>query len=107
MNETTDAARRRLLKNAAIGTVLLPLAFSRAGTAFAAAAPLLAATDPVAKSLNYTEDATKSATAKKGSHCGNCALYQGAAGSTEGGCAIFAGKDVKATGVCDSWSPKA
>jgi len=106
MNEKIDSHRRRLLVNAALGAVVLPLVVSPLGAALAAA-PLLSPDDATAKSLEYVEDASKSKSAKKGSHCGNCALYQGAAGSTQGGCAVFPGKEVKATGVCDSWTPKA
>lgn len=106
MNEKIDSHRRRLLMNAAVGAVMVPLALSSLSKALAAA-PLLSPDDATAKSLEYVEDASKSTSAKKGSHCGSCALYQGAAGSTQGGCAIFPGKEVKATGVCDSWTPKA
>ncbi|MDB5985305.1 MAG: twin-arginine translocation pathway signal protein [Nevskia sp.] len=105
MNGKTDLSRRRLLKNVATGAVLLPLAATQFGTAFAAD-PLVTPDDPTAKALKYVEDASKFSGAKPGSHCGNCSLYQGAAGSAQGGCAIFPGKQVKAAGLCASWVAK-
>jgi len=106
MDGKINVSRRRLLKNVATGAVLLPLASTQFGAAFAAD-PLVAADDPTGKALKYVEDASKFAGAKPGAHCGNCALYQGAAGSAQGGCAIFPGKQVKAAGLCASWAPKA
>lgn len=106
MNGKTDLSRRRLLKNVATGAVLLPLAATQFGNAFAAD-PLVTSDDPTAKALKYVEDASKFVGGKPGSRCANCSLYQGAAGSTQGGCAIFPGKQVKAAGLCASWAAKA
>ena len=55
---------------------------------------MVAPTDPQAVALGYVADASKVDKAKypkfvAGSHCGNCALYQGAAGSAAGACALL------------------
>ncbi|HTC15301.1 MAG TPA: high-potential iron-sulfur protein [Steroidobacteraceae bacterium] len=100
-----DQSRRRLLRNVAMGVALVPLASLR--QARAAGAPLVTTDDPTAKTLKYVSDASKSPDAKPGSHCGTCQLYQGAAGSTQGPCLLFPGKEVMATGWCQSWTAKA
>ncbi|HLY51966.1 MAG TPA: high-potential iron-sulfur protein [Steroidobacteraceae bacterium] len=101
-----DQSRRRLLKNVALGALLIPVAAAPWRTARAADLPPVSTDDPTAKALKYTPDASKAADAKPGSKCGNCALYQGAAGSAQGGCLLFPGKAVKATGWCSSWTLK-
>jgi len=106
MKPPVDQSRRQLLRNVALGTLLLPIAVAPFTTARAADLPLVAADDPTAKALKYTSDASKSADAKPNSRCANCALYQGAAGSAQGGCLLFPGKAVKATGWCSSWTLK-
>ena len=106
MKHDIDPSRRRLLAHAAFGVVLLPLAALPLRCAQAADAPLVTADDATAKAVSYVDDAAKSKTAKPGSKCANCALYQGAAGSTQGGCPIFPGKSVKSTGWCSSWTAK-
>jgi High potential iron-sulfur protein len=88
MMHAFDESRRRLLKRITLGAALLPLALRRSQ---AANAPLVTEDDP---------------TAKPGSHCGNCQLYQGTAGSAQGGCQLFPGKQVKSAGWCSSWTPK-
>lgn len=106
MQHPFDPSRRRLLKNAAVSLALIPVVAAPLRAAVAADAPLVAADDPTAKAVSYVEDATKSKTAKPGSKCAGCALYQGAAGSAQGGCPIFPGKSVKASGWCSSWTAK-
>jgi hypothetical protein len=103
MTNAFDESRRRLLKKVALGTALLPLAVRQSN---AADAPLVTDDDPTAKALKYVADASKASGAKPGSHCGNCQLYQGTAGSAQGGCLLFPGKQVKSTGWCSSWTPK-
>jgi hypothetical protein len=107
MTHETDESRRRWLKQAAAGAILIPLGTLSMHAAVAADGPLVAADDPTAKALNYVDDAAKSKTAKPGNKCATCALYQGAAGSAQGPCPIFPGKSVKATGWCNSWAAKA
>jgi High potential iron-sulfur protein len=100
-----DQSRRQLLRNVALGTLLLPIAAAPLPAA-AAELPLLTPDDPTAKTLKYTSDASKSTDAKPGSKCATCMLYQGAAGSAQGGCLLFPGKAVKSTGWCSSWTQK-
>lgn len=78
----------------------------------AADLPKLAVDDPTAKALGYVAsagklDAAKEAAFKKGSTCGNCALYQAA--QEKGGfapCAAFPGKTVAKAGWCRAWAAK-
>ncbi|HSY05996.1 MAG TPA: high-potential iron-sulfur protein [Steroidobacteraceae bacterium] len=106
MKPVIDKSRRRLLRNVALGVVLIPIARVPLEVAGAADAPLVTADDPTAKALKYTPDASKSTDAKPGSKCANCRLYQGAADSAQGGCLLFPGKQVKAAGWCASWTAK-
>jgi High potential iron-sulfur protein len=106
MTQRIDESRRRLLRNVTLGMVLLPVA-AEPLAALAADLPLVTPNDPVAKALQYVEDASKASAAKPGSKCANCKNYQGAANSTQGGCLIFPGKSVKASGWCLSWVAKA
>ncbi len=105
MKDAIDECRRRLLKNVALGMVLMPIAGAPLTAAAAADAPLVTADDPLGKALKYVSDASKSADAKPGSTCTNCKLYQGA-GPVQGGCLLFPGKSVKSAGWCVSWTAK-
>lgn len=96
-------SRRRLLQRLALGALFAPGA---ARTALAASAPLLSVSAPQAQAVRYVEDARNAKGASPGSSCANCALYQGAAGSSQGPCQLFPGKDVKAAGWCSSWAPQ-
>jgi hypothetical protein len=78
----------------------------------ATAQPMVAETDPQAKSLGYVADAAKVDKAKfprfaATQNCANCALYQAKAGAASGGCGIFPGKQVAAKGWCSAWAKKA
>ena len=80
--------------------------------ALAADMPHLAESDPTAKALGYTEDAskvdkTKFPAFKPGAHCSTCNFFQGKAADAYGPCQIFPGKAVAAKGWCASHSPKA
>ena len=66
--------------------------------------------DPQAAALGYVADASKADKAKyknfvAGSHCGNCALYQGKA-EPQGACPLFQGKLVANAGWCSAWAKK-
>jgi len=106
MTHKTNETRRRLLKQAVLGAALIPFGGMTMRSAAAADLPLVTVDDPTAKALSYVEDASKSKTAKPGSKCATCSLYQGASGSTQGPCPIFPGKSVKASGWCSSWTAK-
>jgi hypothetical protein len=107
MKPFINESRRQLLKKVTLGAALMPLAGLGIRAAFAADAPLVTEDDPTAQALKYVSDAGKATGAKPGSKCATCALYQGAAGSSQGPCQIFPGKSVKAAGWCTSWSAKA
>jgi len=106
MKQVIDESRRRLLKSFTLGVALVPIATIPLRAAIAADLPFVTADDPTAKSLKYVTDASKAPDAKPGSKCGNCSLYQGAAGSAQGGCLLFPGKAVNSTGWCSSWTAK-
>ncbi|HET9388790.1 MAG TPA: high-potential iron-sulfur protein [Steroidobacteraceae bacterium] len=74
--------------------------------------PPVTDSDPTAKALGYTDDASKVDKSKfpsfkPGSKCANCNFFQGKAGDARGPCQIFPGKSVNANGWCASHSPKA
>lgn len=75
----------------------------------APALPKLPLTDPQAKALAYTEDATKvkHAAYKPGSDCANCMLYKGAPKDAYGPCTLFPKHSVAAKGWCAGWVKKA
>ena len=112
--------RRDFLKNILGGSgalIAAPALLStlQASQAFAerrAAGPksdLVDVKDPVAKSVGYEEDFSKSKVAK-GSKCSTCSLYVKAAnqnGKEAGTCAIFPKKFVYGDGYCKSWAKKA
>ena len=100
----SEYSRRVVLRRIAVG---LSLASLGAGVRESrAAAPLVSPGSPEAKAVKYTEDAKTEKAAEAGNTCANCALYQGADGSTQGGCQLFPGKEVKAAGWCSSWAPQ-
>lgn len=106
MKDLTSPARRRLLRTIVLGAPLAALGVEPRARAAAAAAPLLDAASPEARAVKYVEDASRASGASAGSTCANCALYEGALGSTQGACQLFRGKDVRAGGWCNSWAPQ-
>ena len=73
--------------------------------------PLMDEKDPAAAALGYVNNATSADKAKypkyaDGQNCGNCALYQGAAGSAQGGCPLYPGKNVAAVAWCSGYAKK-
>jgi hypothetical protein len=72
--------------------------------------PHLDPSDPTAKALGYSDDATKVDKTKfpaykAGAKCSTCNFFQGTTGY--GPCQIFPGKAVNSNGWCASHSPKA
>jgi High potential iron-sulfur protein len=102
----TRVSRRTVLQRLALGVSLAGGAAVALRSALAASAPLLSVSAPEAKAVKYVEDAKQAKGATAGSNCANCALYQGAYGSTQGPCQLFPGKEVKASGWCSSWAPQ-
>ena len=103
MNEPNNPGRRALLKRAALGLSMTPLALAGAPVALGASAPLISEQDPAAQAVHYVEDASRAKNAVAGADCSNCSIY-GAAGADQGTCTLFPGKLVKAAGWCSSWS---
>jgi hypothetical protein len=95
-NQSHDKGRRAILKGL-VGIPVLAIAGFQSTASYAA---MVAADDPTAKALAYTD---KSTTA--GKSCSNCMLFQGGAAAS-GPCPIFPGKEVAATGWCKSWAAK-
>jgi hypothetical protein len=108
---TQSFSRRDALKQVML--LLGAAAAVRSGQSAQAAAdlPHVDASDSMAKSLGYHDDA-KSVDAKAfpmykaGSACSNCLQYPGAAGQAYGPCNIFAGKAVNANGWCQVYVKK-
>lgn len=109
-------ARRDFLKNVMMGLVGLP-ALVVAGVSFAAKI-LVPDTDPVAKALNYTHDASKATLrtkekmgiAAKDQLCSNCSFFIADGeldGAKVGKCTMITTGLVKAGGWCNSWTKKA
>jgi hypothetical protein len=108
-NRRPEQSRRNFLALAGV-TGAAVLAGVR--PALAADLPHLAESDPTAKALGYTEDAskvdkTKFPALKPGAHCATCNFFQGKAADAYAPCQIFPGKAVAAKGWCASHSPKA
>jgi len=108
---TQSVSRRDALKQVVL--LLGVAATVRPGQSARAAAdlPHVDPSDPMAKSLNYTEnakgvDAKALPMYKPGSACNNCLQFQGTAGQAYGPCSIFAGKAVNANGWCQVYVKK-
>ena len=103
MSELSNPGRRALLRQAALGLSLAPLALADAPKAQSASAPLITEQDPAAKAVHYVEDASRATGAQSGADCSHCSIYS-SAGADRGTCTLFPGKLVKAAGWCSSWS---
>jgi hypothetical protein len=102
-------ARRIFLKN--ISTLAAACAVGLSVSSHAAD-PKVDEKDPQAMALGYKDDSAqvdkqKYPTHDAAQHCGNCQLFQGAAGAANGPCPIFAGKSVEAAGWCSAYTKKA
>ncbi|MFO1504065.1 MAG: high-potential iron-sulfur protein [Steroidobacteraceae bacterium] len=102
--------RRTVLKAALMGSAALPLV-AKLTDAEAAAQPLVAANDPVGKTLGYEPDTTKvdakaNPTHKVTQKCANCVQFQGKPADKQGACNLFPGKDVLGNGWCKVWAQK-
>jgi hypothetical protein len=112
MTQPVEASsRRRFIRTAVAGAVVLPIAGSLLRSEFAMSGETghLDEADPTAKSLGYTEDTTRVDARKYPQHtpaqdCGGCRYYQGKPGSQWGPCTIFPGKGaVHAKGWCAAY----
>jgi len=102
---SASPTRRGFMKIVGTALCAAPAAFALRNVALAADLPLLAETDPTAKALKYVAD-VKTSKADPTHVCSKCALYTGAAGSTQGPCKIFPKNQVKAGGSCSAWAPQ-
>jgi hypothetical protein len=112
-HDRREHSRRSFLAIAGV-TGAAVLAGVRPEMSFAQAGgpPHLSESDPTAKALGYTEDAskvdkTKFPAFKPGAHCATCNFFQGKATDAYAPCQIFPGKAVAGKGWCASHSPKA
>jgi len=98
--------RRRFIKLSVAGLATAP--FAGALISPAAAAEVVAESNPQASALGYKMDATK-ATARKDpkADCSTCNFYSGKPGAANGPCTIFAGNLVNPKGWCTAWVKKA
>ncbi|MBV8063835.1 MAG: high-potential iron-sulfur protein [Nevskia sp.] len=100
--------RRRFLSRIALGAAALPLL--NLAPAQAADLPHLDPSDPTAKALAYTNDASSAksdSVYKAGSMCSKCALFTAPASGDWGACGAFAGKSVNKNGWCRAFAAKA
>ena len=99
-------SRRRFLLGLAVAGPAGSLVVTR--ESYAEDLPKLSLEDPLAKGLQYVEDATQ-ATApnyQAGQKCSNCLQIQGEDGAAYRPCAIVPGKLVAAEGWCSAWVAK-
>jgi hypothetical protein len=108
-NPAPDLGRRGFLARLA---AVLALPFLGLASAHADDPPRLDPNDPAAKTIGYTEDASKvdpkkEALFKPNSRCANCTFFQAAQAKGEyAPCTIFAGRMVVGNGWCRAWSAK-
>lgn len=102
-------SRRTLLRGVVSAAALIPVINLSSRPAWAA--DKVPTDDPMAKSLNYVEDADaadidrpeKAGTPGSEQYCHNCSLYQGS--DDWGPCSIFQNRLVAGEGWCTAWAP--
>ena len=104
-------SRRAIVKTGLLAGLSVPVIGLTARQARAAGLTPLEPSDPLAKSLDFTTDATKvnvsaNPTFKPTQKCGNCAQFQGKPGDAAAPCTIFAGHTVPQGGWCKVWGQK-
>lgn len=110
MHRSTHSRRGFLLGSLGLGSTALLTLRDRPSQA-APALPHLPASNALAKSLGYTDDATKVnrtafPTYKPGDDCSKCRFFQGTTGEAWGPCQVFKGFDVNRHGWCISFVVK-
>ncbi len=110
-NSIRHLNRRGFLSRLAVASLALP--FLRLPSARAEDPPRLSPDNPAAKTIGYTEDASKVDAKKEplfkpNSRCANCTFFQTAQAKGENApCTIFANQMVVGKGWCRAWSAKA
>ena len=103
----SHASRRRFIKISVAGLAAAPFANALL-SGVAQAVETVSESEPTATALGYKLDATKASNRKDNTAvCGNCSLYSGKPGASDGPCSVFAGKLVNAKGWCTAWVKKA
>jgi hypothetical protein len=108
---TRRLSRRGFLAGLAVTSLTLP--FLGVLSAHAEVPPQLSPNDPAAKTIGYTEDASKVDAKKEplfkpNSRCTNCTFFQSAQAKGDfAPCTIFANQMVVGKGWCRAWSAKA
>jgi High potential iron-sulfur protein len=106
-SHASHASRRGFIKITAAGLVAAPFANALLSGA-TQAVDAVSESEPTATALGYKMDATKASNRKdKTAVCGNCSLYSGKPGASDGPCSVFGGKLVNAKGWCTAWVKKA
>ncbi|TAL86321.1 MAG: High potential iron-sulfur protein [Rhodanobacter sp.] len=107
MIENPSPGRRRFLKLAGGFTAVVALSATFLSRAVAALPHLSASTNPTAKALHYTDDASEAVVHHPPmQHCMMCQHYKGHMGETWGPCEIFPGYDVNAKGWCSAYKAR-
>jgi hypothetical protein len=110
-NSTRELSRRGFVARLAVAS--LALALPDFGATPAAEPPKLNPNDPSAKTIGYTEDASKIDPKKEPlfkakSRCDNCTFFQSTQAKGDyAPCTIFANQMVVGKGWCRAWSAKA
>ncbi len=107
-SDTSKISRRQAMKMAGVAAAVMPLATLLTGRA-AWAQEKLSMDDPMAKALQYHDDASKVDPSIRGGtdrFCHNCIQYTGDPKGATGPCNIFPGKLVSSKGWCMSWVKK-
>ena len=104
-------SRRMLVKAGLLAGVGVPLLGLPTEKVHAAAPTPLDPSDPLAKAMGFTTDASKvnaaaNPTYKSTQKCGNCAQFQGKESDAAAPCTIFAGHTVPKGGWCKVWAQK-
>lgn len=108
MKKSFFATRRSFLRGSLLGAGAVVLSgLLPAGKLRAADAPKVSEDDPVAQSLKYVHDATKSERPDDSQLCNNCQYFKGDASAEWAPCDIFPGKQVAGAGWCNVWAKKA
>ena len=106
-----EITRRELVKGGLLAGALAPVMVLVGRDVLAAELTPLNPSDPLAKAMNFTADASKvdataNPTFKPGQRCATCAQYQGKPSDATAGCTIFAGHSVPAGGWCKVWAQR-
>ncbi|MDT8453533.1 MAG: high-potential iron-sulfur protein [Gammaproteobacteria bacterium] len=99
--------RRKFLRILTVGSAMVPLNSLLLRNSAFAQQEKLSEDDPLAKSLNYTHDATKATSSQReeDQFCYNCQLLQGDEGEWRP-CLAFSNKLVNANGWCSAYVRK-